>query len=100
MRLKTWDGSDLTVEISNSSGEEFMHGRPYSLNVLLDEAWYEIPPAPSLGQWGFSSDALAIQDGAVIEHEFDISRIYGDLPTGTYRVLFNRLSVEFTVPTN
>ena len=91
MALNSWDNDTVSVNIANNSGMEWMYGEYYSLQVLLDGSWYEIPPIP--GHWGFNDIGLIVQDGEVQEKTYYLA-MYGKLPEGTYRLVAYGLSVE------
>lgn len=94
MALEKWEDNAVTVNIANESGAEWSYGEYYSLQVLLDGVWYEIPPVP--GNWGFNDIAYVIQDGEEQEKTYHLT-MYGDLPAGTYRLISENLSVEGVV---
>jgi len=91
MTLDAWEGDAVTVNIINESGAEWSYGEHYSLQVLLDSVWYEIPSVP--GNWGFNDIAYIIHDGEKQDKTYNLT-MYGDLPAGTYRLVAENLSVE------
>ena len=51
---------EITVEITNESGTEWDYGYAYTVQVLLDEVWYEIPAERDMS---FIEILLMIPDG-------------------------------------
>lgn len=94
MTLEAWEDDAVTVNIINESGAEWSYGEYYSLQVLLDGMWYEIPAVP--GNWGFNDIAYIIQDGEKQDKTFHLT-MYGNLPAGVYRLVAENLSVESIV---
>lgn len=92
IRLIGWQNDSAVIELGNHSGEEWLYGRGYSLDVLIDGAWYSVPGN------GFSvaADATGLPAGTYREVTISLER-YGDLPSGTYRLSFNGLSVEHKI---
>lgn len=91
MTLEDWKDNMVTVNIINKSGAEWMYGEAFGLEVLLEDLWYDVPPAS--GNWAFTSIGLLIQDGETQEKTYQLD-MYGDLPAGTYRLVAEGLSVE------
>ena len=46
MTLESWDKDTVKVNIENHRGTDWMYGEHYSLQLLLDGVWYEIPTMP------------------------------------------------------
>ncbi len=84
----------LTVELVNNSEEEWSYGKYFSVQALLDGVWYNIPPVP--GAWGFEDIAMLLPAGKTAEESYMLA-MYGNLPAGTYRLVVEGLSAEFTI---
>jgi len=95
MTLKSWDDDTASVYITNNTNTEWIYGQLYEIHVLLNNMWYEIPIDKE--NWAFTSDALVVQAGETIEHNYNL-RMYGNLPAGTYRLVAFGLLVENTIP--
>lgn len=94
MTLDSWDKDVAAVTISNESGGEWSCGEFYELQVLIDGTWYEIPAMP--GNWGFNCMGFYIPDGgsqSMLNH----LAMYGELPSGKYRLVMKELSVEHDI---
>ena len=83
----------ITAEFTNGSDEDWGYGYAYSVQVLLDGTWYDIPAEQDMA---FIEVLLMIPVGGSAEEEFFL-KSYGDLPSGAYRVLSNGLTIEFSV---
>lgn len=95
MTLDSWDKDIAAVTINNESSGEWSCGEFYELQVLIDGVWYEIPAMP--GNWGFNCMGFYIPDGgkqSMINH----LTMYGELPSGTYRLVIKELSAEHVIP--
>ena len=95
MTLKSWNKNTIEVSITNNRGEDWMYGEYFSLQVLLDGAWYEMPTTS--GHWAFNDIGWIIGAGETQSKTYNLD-MYGDLPEGTYRVVVFDLSVENTEP--
>ncbi len=91
MTLESWDQDTVKVNITNNRGTDWMYGEHYSLQLLLDGVWYEIPAMP--GHWGFNDIGLIVQAGEKKNKTYHLT-MYGELPSGTYRIAAYGLSVE------
>jgi hypothetical protein len=91
MELDSWDSDTVSVIISNKNDTEWMYGEHYTLQVLLDDVWYDIPPTP--GNWGFNDIGLIVQPGEEQEKTYSLA-MYGKIPPGTYRLVAYGLTVE------
>ena len=81
----------VTVTIINENNEEWMYGEHFSLHVLLEGQWYDVPPLPD---WAFTDIGLIVPPGGEVEHIYHLA-MFGDLPSGTYRIAAYGLYVEF-----
>ena len=92
IRLTGWHKDRAEIVIRNHSGKEWIYGRGYSLEVLIDGVWYSVPG----NEFSVAADGTGLPAGT--EHRIVIPlERFGDLPAGTYRLRFNGLSVEHTI---
>ena len=91
MTLVDWNREYVTVVISNEGDEEWMYGLGFSLHVLLDNQWFDVPPLPG---WAFASIGLIVPANGEEEHVYHLD-MFGDLPDGRYRLVAYGLYVEF-----
>jgi len=94
MTLVDWNRERVIVNITNENNEEWMYGEHFSLHVLLDGRWYDVPPLPD---WAFTDIGLIVPPGGEVEHIYHLA-MFGDLPSGTYRIAAYGLYVEFDLP--
>ncbi len=80
--------SEITVLISNNSGEEFTYGEYFSLQKQIDGQWYTMPVRPDI--------AHILPDGESASETYNLD-IYGTLEPGMYRIVVETLSAEFLV---
>ena len=92
MTLKEVTDTAVTVELTNTGAETWDYGTPWSLQVLLDGAWYEVPEIP--GNWGFTAIGLMLRAGESSTETCGFTR-FGTLPAGTYRVVKYGLTAAF-----
>lgn len=96
MTLNSWNNKVVSVTIANNHlYTTWSYGEGYSLQVLLDGVWHEIPTIP--GHWGFQAIARILRGGTEQAKTYNLT-MYGELPTGTYRLVVYGLSVENTIP--
>ena len=94
MTLVDWDSEKVNVVISNDRhgrNEFWEYGEHFILDVLLDNQWYSVPPPQSVD---FVDIGFAVCAGSEKHHTFWISN-FGDLPSGTYRIVSYGLYVIF-----
>ena len=84
---------EITVEFTNLGDPDCGYGYAYSLQVLLDGKWYSVPAEQEMA---FIEILVHVPVGGSKEENFSLEP-YGDLPAGTYRVLTNGLTVEFSI---
>jgi len=94
MTLVSWNSDTVSVNIANNSGADWIFGEPFSLQVQLDGAWYDIPPAP--GNLAFHAIGLVVLSGTQRNKTYGLE-MYGELPAGTYRLVAYGLAVEGTI---
>ena len=73
----------------------WIYGEHYNLQVLLNGDWYEIPTSP--GNWACRDIGLILENGSEYNKIYNLA-MYGELPTGTYRLVSYGLSVESVLP--
>ena len=95
MSLKSWDEFNVAVSFENNGAAEWMYGEYYTLQVLLNGVWYDVPLYP--GNWGFISIGYNLLPGEAQDRTYNIL-MHGALPPGTYRLVVEGLSVENTIP--
>lgn len=96
MVLKEQTADSLTVELTNGSNVEWCYGEHFSLNVLLDGVWYDVPVLDDKN-YAFIDIGILLGAGESHEKTYNLS-MYGTLPEGRYRLVVFGLSVEFTSP--
>ena len=73
----------------------FGYGHAFGLDVLLDGVWYDVPPMD--GALAFTEELLWVNPGETARENCWIEA-YGELPSGTYRVVMSSgLTAEFSV---
>ena len=86
--------SEITVRITNNSGEEFSYGEYFSLQKQIDGQWYTVPVRAD--NVGFQDIAHILPNGESASETYNLN-IYGTLEPGTYRLVVETLSAEFLV---
>ena len=96
MTLKEQTAGKITVELNNHGNTEWMFGEHFSLQVLLDGAWYSVPVLDDKN-YAFTDIGYMLPAGKTQEKSYSLGS-YGSLPEGTYRLVTYGLSVEFDLP--
>jgi len=91
-KLVSANEHEIIFEVFNDSGEEWIYGRGYSLEVLLDEQWFSVPTK----SFSVPADATILADGDSVRKTVSLEG-YGELPVGRYRVFCAGVSVEFDI---
>ena len=86
--------SEITVRITNNSGEEFSYGEYFSLQKQIDGQWYTVPVRAD--NVGFQDIAHILPNGESASETYNLD-IYGTLEPGTYRLVVETLSADFLV---
>ena len=86
--------SEITVRITNNSGEEFSYGEYFSIQKQIDGQWYTVPVR--VDNVGFQDIAHILPNGESASETYNLN-IYGTLEPGTYRLVVETLSAEFLV---
>ena len=94
MTIEDIGTSEITVLITNNSGEEFTYGEYFSLQKQIDGQWYTIPVRAD--NVGFPDIAHILPDGESASETYNLD-IYGTLEPGMYRIVVETLSAEFLV---
>lgn len=84
----------LTVKYTNSGSEEWLYGTHFSVDVCLGGEWYNVPTVT--GEWSFTDIGLILMPEQSREEVYNLS-MYGELPSGQYRIVANGCVVEFTI---
>lgn len=95
MNLTEQTAEAVTVTLRNDSSAQWQYGEHWQLEVAVEDGWHNVPAIP--GNWGFIDIGYLLQPGQTAERTFRLDVMYGDLPTGQYRVVFNGLTAEFTL---
>ncbi len=85
IELVEWGDTSVTVKLINHSGEEWVFGEYYHLEVQLDGTWYHVPTAPG-ENWMVHDLAYILPAGEDMEMTYSLV-CYGDLPAGHYRLV-------------
>ena len=96
MVLKAQTADKLTVSLTNHGDTEWCYGEYFSLQVLQDGAWYNVPVLDDKN-YMFTDIGIILPAGESMEKSYSLSS-YGTLPEGTYRLVVEGMSVEFTLP--
>lgn len=79
----------LTIICKQSEGEpsgKLQTGSPYFLEVLTDGEWVEVELLLSEYELVWTDEAWCINANDSVEWTVDWTRLYGELPTGSYRI--------------
>lgn len=93
LTLDAVEEDGITVTLRNDSGAEWSYGTYYHLEVLLDGAWYAVPPESEL----FFTDIAMLLPAGESRQERYWTGPYGELPAGSYRFVAEGMTAEFTV---
>lgn len=84
----------VTVKYTNNGSEDWMYGLHFSVDVLLNGEWYSVPTIT--GNWTFYNIGLILKPEQPQEEVYNLY-MYGELPSGQYRISANGCTVEFAV---
>lgn len=87
LSVKNVTSTGVTLVCTQSGGEptgELQTGSDYKLIVLENEVWKEVPTIMENFGWNTIAYMVPMEDS--IEFEIDWEWLYGELPTGTYRI--------------
>lgn len=96
MTLKEQTAGKITVNLTNNGDTEWMYGEYFTLHALLDGTWYEVPVLDDKN-YGFNDIGYILPAGKTQEESYSLGS-YGTLPEGTYRLVVEGMSVEFSLP--
>lgn len=85
----------ITARLTNTGSVDWTYGEAFSLDVLVDGQWYAVPILPDKN-YGFIGIGYTLRPGASTEKTYYLG-MYGDLPSGTYRLVVGGLTAEFTL---
>ncbi len=74
----------VTGIIFNKTEKDIETGEEYTLQVLKDKSFVDVPPLNSLA-WNLA--AIEILSGRERSYRIDIGHVYGDLEAGRYRIV-------------
>lgn len=90
---KKFDGTKLVVKLKNKTKKELCYGEGFSLQAKLNGSWYCIPAKEDMY---FIDIANIMEAGQGTKKTYDLSA-YGELPSGTYRIVIEGASAAFHV---
>jgi len=91
--VKNVSATGLTLVVTQSGGNpsgELMTGEPYRLITLVDETWKtveELPLPEGVDGRAWNSIGYPIAKGETREFDINWEWIFGELPSGTYRII-------------
>ena len=93
LAITSIDGATVSATLTDKTGEEQCVGQYYTLQAQIDGEWYAVPTQTEL---------VFIDLGYIIEPNGSISMTYhldayGDIPAGTYRIVAEGDTAEFTI---
>ena len=89
LTVKNITPSGLTLVCTQRDGEptgELQTGTPYALERKENGEWVAVETTPVDGEIAWTMEAWAIPANEETEWEVDWSRLYGELPAGSYRI--------------
>jgi len=89
LTVKNITPSGLTLVCTQRDGEptgELQTGTPYALERKENGEWVAVETIPVDGEIAWTMEAWAIPANEETEWEVDWSRLYGELPAGSYRI--------------
>ena len=91
MTLESWDNDSVTVNITNNSRFVWTYGEFFSIQVLLDGVWCDVPILPD---WYQPTPAIGygLSPGETTNKTYYLQK-YGELPEGIYRLVVENVSV-------
>lgn len=87
LSVKDVTASGLTLICAQSGGEltgELETGSDYSLKVLEDGTWTDVPTV--IEEYGWTAEAYMVPMEDSVEFQINWEWLYGKLPKGTYRI--------------
>lgn len=83
----------ITVELTNTTEEEWCYGHAFWLEAEIDGTWYRIPAERDVA---FTEEGLIVPAGGTAQERCWIEP-YGDLPAGNYRLILQSLAAEYII---
>jgi len=94
MALVSNSNEDVTFTLTNNNDKYWFYGTPFRVDVLLDGIWYSIPTTTE--NWGFADIGLILDAGRTETKTYSL-QMYGELPSGTYRLVKHDMYVIFEI---
>lgn len=80
-KYKSWEGE---VSLRNNAEESYTYGEWFEIQYKYGEEWHRVP---YISEFGYYDIAYALPEGESEEIHINWSKIYGELPVGTYRIV-------------
>ncbi|MBN2878047.1 MAG: hypothetical protein JXN65_00250 [Clostridia bacterium] len=77
----TTNGANLSIR--NEGNQDISFGSQYFIQVLIDDSWYDI----IIPQVDWTMELITLEPGQEQTFELNWSSVYGNLSTGTYRIV-------------
>ena len=85
MSMTNISSTGATVTIEDTNEEPGIYGNWYVIEKEVDGKWYQIEP--KLKNYGFTEEGYLVGEDDEVEFHIDWQWIYGELPSGRYRLL-------------
>lgn len=99
MDITNISASGATLTITDSNEFPYVYGEWYKIEKLIDGKWYDVETIRD--DYGFNEIAYFVDENNKVKFEINWKWLYGELPTGNYRILKEidkqYIAVEFTV---
>ena len=80
-KYKSWEGE---VSLRNNAEESYTYGEWFEIQYKYGEEWHRVP---YISEFGYHDIAYALPAGKSEAIHINWSKIYGELPVGTYRIV-------------
>lgn len=80
-KYKSWEGE---VSLRNNAEESYTYGEWFEIQYKYGEEWHRVP---YISEFGYYDIAYALPAGKSEAIHINWSKIYGELPVGTYRIV-------------
>lgn len=80
-KYKSWEGE---VSLRNNAEESYTYGEWFEIQYKYGEEWHRVP---YISEFGYNDIAYALPAGKSEAIHINWSKIYGELPVGTYRIV-------------
>ena len=84
----------VTFSLTNNNDVYWLYGVHFRVDVLLNGVWYNIPTTPA--NWGFIDIGLGLNTSQTETKTYSLD-MYGELPSGTYRLVTYDMYVVFKI---